>query len=119
MSAQTDVLKNNLHTQLDRLLEQLTDLDQTKDDMDVSEYNEARQDTVDQLEDFSKSLEKMKSGGGGISLLDEVQRIQNVWFNPLSNKVTTNNPVIFLFDIGNQVCDQPSISNSWSDSFLC
>ncbi|CAF0741841.1 unnamed protein product [Adineta steineri] len=77
MSAQTDVLRNNLHAQLDRLLEQLTDLDQTKDDMDVDEYNEARQDTVDQLEDFSKSLEKMKSGEGGLSLLDEVQRIQN------------------------------------------
>jgi hypothetical protein len=78
MSAQSDVLRNNLHAQLDRLLEQLTDLDQPKDDMDVDEYNEARQDTVDQLEDFSKSLEKMKNGDGGLSLLDDVQRIQNV-----------------------------------------
>jgi len=77
MSAQTDILRNNLHAQLDRLLEQLTDLDQTKDEMDVNEYNEARQDTVDQLEEFSKSLEKMKSGEGGLSLLDDVQRIQN------------------------------------------
>ena len=44
-------------------------------EMDVTEYNEARQDTVDQLEDFGKSLEKMKSGEGGPSLLDDVQRI--------------------------------------------
>jgi hypothetical protein len=36
--------------------------------MNVNEYNEARSDIVDQLEEFSKSLEKMKSG---------VQRIQN------------------------------------------
>ncbi len=28
MSAQTDVLRNNLHAQLDRLLDQLADLDQ-------------------------------------------------------------------------------------------
>ena len=78
MSAKPDILRNNLHAQLDRLLEQLTDLDQTKNEMDVDEYNEARQDTVDQLEEFSKSLEKMKSGEGGPSLLDDVQRIQNV-----------------------------------------
>ena len=78
MSAQTDVLRNNLHTQLDRLLDQLTDLDQIRGDMEATEYDEARQDTVDQLEDFSKSLEKMKSGAGGLSLLDEVQRIQIV-----------------------------------------
>ncbi|CAF0925856.1 unnamed protein product [Adineta ricciae] len=77
MSAQTDVLQNNLHDQLDRLLEQLADLDQAKDEMDTDEYTEARQDTVDQLEAFSKSLEKMKSGEGGPSLLDDVQRIQN------------------------------------------
>lgn len=81
MSAQTDILRNNLHAQLDRLLEQLTDLDQNKDDMDESEYNEARQDTVDQLEEFSKSLEKMKSGDSGLSLVDDVQRIQNVCMN--------------------------------------
>ena len=78
MAAQTDVLRNNLHAQLDRLLDQLTDLDQIKGEMDINEYNEARQDTVDQLEEFGKSLEKMKSGEGGLSLLDDVQRIQNV-----------------------------------------
>jgi hypothetical protein len=78
MSAQTDILRNNLHAQLDRLLDQITDLDQVKDEMDINEYNEARQDTVDQLEEFGKSLEKMKSGEGGPSLLDDVQRIQNV-----------------------------------------
>ena len=80
MSAQTDVLQNNLHDQLDRLIEQLADLDQAKHEMDTDEYNEARQDTVDQLEAFSKSLEKMKSGEGCLSLLDDVQRIQNVYF---------------------------------------
>jgi len=78
MSVQTDILRNNLHTQLDRLLDQLADLDQIKDEMDESEYNESRQDTVDQLEEFSKSLEKMKNGEGGLSLLDDLQRIQNV-----------------------------------------
>ncbi|UJR28390.1 hypothetical protein I4U23_009631 [Adineta vaga] len=77
MSAQSDILRNNLHTQLDRLIDQLADLDQIKGEMDANEYNEARQDTVDQLEDFSKSLEKMKNGEGGPSLLDDVQRIQN------------------------------------------
>jgi len=77
MSAQTDILRNNLHTQLDRLIDQLADLDQIKDEMDENEYKETRQDTVEQLEEFSKSLEKMKNGDGGLSLLDDVQRIQN------------------------------------------
>ena len=78
MSAETDLLRKNLHAQLERLVDQLTDLDQNKDDMDENEYNEARQDTVDQLEEFNKSLEKMKNGKGGLSLIDDVQRIQNV-----------------------------------------
>ena len=79
MSAQTDALRKNLNVQLDRLLEQLTDLDQMKEEMDADEYKEARQNTVEQLEDFGKSLEKMKSGGeGGLSLLDDVQRMQLV-----------------------------------------
>lgn len=97
MAAQTDVLKNNLHAQLDRLLEQLTDLDQTKDDMEANEYKEARQDTVDQLEDFSKSLEKMKSGDGGLSLIDEVHRIQNVRVHPMSNTVAERMTLFFFF----------------------
>ena len=96
MAAQTDVLKNNLHAQLDRLLEQLTDLDQTKDDMEADEYKEARQDTVDQLEDFSKSLEKMKSGEGGLSLIDELHRIQNVGYHPLSNKAAKRMTLSFF-----------------------
>ncbi len=78
MSVKTDVLRNNLDVQLDRLLDQLADLDQIKNEMDENEYNEARQDTVEQLEEFSKSLEKMKSGEGGLSLVDDVERIQNV-----------------------------------------
>jgi hypothetical protein len=49
-SAKNDVLRNNLDVQLDRLLDQLADLDQIKNEMDENEYNEARQDTVDQLE---------------------------------------------------------------------
>jgi len=77
MAAKVDVLRNNLDAQLDRLLEQLADLDQIKGEMDEAEYNEARQDTVDQLEEFSKSLDKMKSGEGGLSLVDDLQRIQN------------------------------------------
>lgn len=85
MSAETDKLRNNLHAQLERLIDQLTDLDQNKDDMDESEYNEARQDTVEQLEDFNKSLEKMKSGEGGLSLLDDVHRMQNVCYR--KNKI--------------------------------
>lgn len=79
MSTQTDVLQQNLHTQLDRLLDQLADLDQTQDEMEIEEYREARQDTLDQLEEFSKSLEKMKTGAdNGLSLYDDLQRIQNV-----------------------------------------
>jgi ElaB/YqjD/DUF883 family membrane-anchored ribosome-binding protein len=93
MSAQTDILRNNLHAQLDRLLDQLADLDQIKGEMDENEYNEARQDTVDQLEEFSKSLEKMKSGEGGLSLLDDVQRIQNVY----QIKIEENLINIFLY----------------------
>jgi hypothetical protein len=79
MSAQTEQLRLNLQTQFDRLLDQLADLDETKNEMDDDEYREARQDTIEQLEDFSKSLEKMKNGdANGLSLLNDLQRMQNV-----------------------------------------
>lgn len=78
MSNKSDGLRQNIDAQLDRLIEQLSDLDQAKSEMDTDEFNEAREDTLEQLKDFSKSLEKMKSGEGGLSLIDDLQRIQNV-----------------------------------------
>ncbi|CAF3777570.1 unnamed protein product [Rotaria magnacalcarata] len=89
MSAKTDTLRKNLDAQLERLIDQLADLEQLKDEMDENEYKEARQDTIDQLEEFNKSLEKMKSGDGGLSLLDDVQRIQNAIKSAISEAFQT------------------------------
>ena len=113
MLTQTDILQQNLHTQLDRLL------DQTKDEMEIEEYREALQDTVDQLEEFSKSLEKMKTGAdNGLSLCDDLQRRQNVIVLEREDWVPSSHS---LFDpcIDYQMCDQQSLSDTWGHSILC
>jgi TolA-binding protein len=73
---ETDKLKQNLEEQLERLLQQLEDLKQEKDNMEESEYNEMLNDTMEQLKEFQKRLEKMISGN--MTLVDQVGSYQLV-----------------------------------------
>ncbi|GLH05948.1 Protein LZIC [Gryllus bimaculatus] len=59
---ETEKLKQNLENQLDRLVQQLAELEECKNDMDENEYSEMRKETIDQLQEFKESLSKMMSG---------------------------------------------------------
>lgn len=47
-----------------------------REDMDPSEYEETRQETVDQLKEFNESLSKLTSGD--MTLVNEINRMQLV-----------------------------------------
>ena len=55
-------LKNQAKQQLERLVSQLADLEESKDEFLVEEYEEMRQDTLEQLQEFEKSLQKLNCG---------------------------------------------------------
>lgn len=55
-------LKNQAKQQLERLVSQLADLEESKDEFSVEEYEEMRQDTLEQLQEFEKSLQKLNCG---------------------------------------------------------
>ena len=47
-----------------------------RDDLEADEYEETKNDTLEQLKDFNESLSRMKEGN--LSLVDEVNRMQLV-----------------------------------------
>lgn len=59
---------------LDRLVQQLADLEEAKDDLDADEYEETKQETMDQLTEFKESLDNMV--GGNLSLVDQLSGMQ-------------------------------------------
>lgn len=71
---ETEALIANVTGQLDRLLCQLQDLDECRDDLDDDEYEETRAETVAQLAEFEESLKKMMSGD--VSLVDKMGVMQ-------------------------------------------
>lgn len=71
---ETEKLKSNLEEQLDRLVQQLADLEEAKEDLDAEEYEETKQETMDQLTEFKESLDNMV--GGNLSLVDQLSGIQ-------------------------------------------
>jgi hypothetical protein len=71
---ETDKLKHNLEEQLDRLMAQLQDLEDAKDDMEEDDYEETKAETIEQLKEFSESLSKMEAGN--MTLVDDLSRMQ-------------------------------------------
>ena len=57
-----------------RLLTQLNDIEDLKDDMGPDEYETARDETLEQIKEFNVSLEKMASGD--MTLVDNIGRMQ-------------------------------------------
>jgi len=55
-------LKKNSQDQLNRLVQELSDLEECRSDLDVDEYEELKKDAVAQLSEFEASLAKMSSG---------------------------------------------------------
>ncbi|KAJ1369292.1 hypothetical protein KIN20_030712 [Parelaphostrongylus tenuis] len=64
------VLVENLQKQVDRLIHQLCDIEEEKSNMDPQEYEELKLETMEELKDLSRSLEKMT--GGDITSTDNL-----------------------------------------------
>ncbi|KJH47729.1 hypothetical protein DICVIV_06196 [Dictyocaulus viviparus] len=64
------MLVENLQRQLDRLMNQLSDIEEEKPNLDIQEYEEMKLETMDELRDLGRSLEKMT--GGDISSTDSL-----------------------------------------------
>ncbi|XP_017771084.1 PREDICTED: protein LZIC-like [Nicrophorus vespilloides] len=71
---ETEKLKHNLECQLDRLVEQLQDLENCRDELDSEEYNETKEDTMEQLKELNDSLTKLVKGD--ISLISTLGAMQ-------------------------------------------
>mmetsp|Transcript_6345 Transcript_6345/g.17988 ORF Transcript_6345/g.17988 Transcript_6345/m.17988 type:complete len:192 (+) Transcript_6345:115-690(+) len=72
--AETQQLRDNVEGQLSRLLQQLRDLEELRDDLDDDEYAEQRRETIEQLKAFQVTLKKMMSGD--MSLVDDLGSVQ-------------------------------------------
>ncbi|XP_041377839.1 protein LZIC-like [Gigantopelta aegis] len=72
--SETTKLKQNMEEQLDRLVQQLADLEECREDLDADEYEETKNETLEQLKEFKESLDRMV--GGDLSLVDELNGMQ-------------------------------------------
>lgn len=73
-TAETAKLRENIESQLTRLLTQLQDLEELKAELDPSEYVSMKQETLAEMRDFEAQLERWKSGD--LSLVDRINAIQ-------------------------------------------
>ena len=55
-------LQQRVQNQLSRLLRQLQDLEDSKSELEVEEYEETRNETLAQMKEFEESLEKLEVG---------------------------------------------------------
>ena len=74
MSGESARLRANAEEQVTRLLTQLSDLEEYRDELDDDEYEEMRADTLTQLEEFKASLARMVAGD--VTLLNELESIR-------------------------------------------
>jgi uncharacterized protein YoxC len=58
-----------------------------RDDMEIEEYNETKQETLDQLKELNESISKMKDGN--LSLIDEANSMQLTIQAAISNAFQT------------------------------
>jgi len=86
---ETSRLRENVEQQLNRLLQQLQDLEELKDDLSPEEIVEQRDETIKQMSEFKESLARMMSGN--VTLVDDFGRIQLVCWD------------------GNRCCESPSL----------
>nr|XP_053649884.1 protein LZIC-like [Cherax quadricarinatus]XP_053649885.1 protein LZIC-like [Cherax quadricarinatus]XP_053649887.1 protein LZIC-like [Cherax quadricarinatus] len=73
-TTETQKLRQQMEDQLDRLVAQLSDLEECKGELDPEEYEEVRKDTIEQLNEFQSSLSRMTSGD--MTLVDSFNAMQ-------------------------------------------
>lgn len=71
-----DKLLKNVMDELNRLNNQLKDLETYKDDFEPEEAEQIKKETLDQLNEVTKRLEKMKTGE--LSIMSEVEKAQRM-----------------------------------------
>ncbi|XP_033364185.1 protein LZIC-like [Bombus vosnesenskii] len=71
---QTEKLRKNLEAQLDRLVQQLEDIEENRNSLDAAAYEEAMQLTKEDLQEFNESLQRIISGD--TTLVDQLGAIQ-------------------------------------------
>jgi len=69
------MLVRNVEDQLNRLLTQLSDLDEMKEELDESEYESSKADTLGQMREFEETLSKLVSGD--VTLVSELDTMRN------------------------------------------
>ena len=72
--AENKKLKQNMESQLERLVQQLADLEESREEFEDEEYEETKQETMDQLREFQTSLARLVSGD--LSLVNDLAAIQ-------------------------------------------
>jgi hypothetical protein len=72
--AETARLRANIEAQLNRLLTQMQDLEELRDELEEDEYTTMKADTLTQLREFERQLERHKAGD--MSLIDEINTVQ-------------------------------------------
>ncbi|XP_008317015.1 protein LZIC [Cynoglossus semilaevis] len=71
---ETGKLRQNMEEQLDRLMQQLQDLEECREELDEEEYEETKKETLEQLSEFNDSLKKILKGD--MTLVDELGGMQ-------------------------------------------
>ncbi|KAH6940601.1 hypothetical protein HPB50_003001 [Hyalomma asiaticum] len=71
---ETSKLKERLEEQLDRLVAQLSDLEECRAELDEDEYEDTKRETLEQLREFQQSLAKIVSGD--MTLVDQLSGMQ-------------------------------------------
>lgn len=72
---ESERLQKNVEEQMNRLIQQLSDLDEMRDDMDELEYNSSRADTLEQMKEFEATLNKLVAGD--VSLVSKLDAMRN------------------------------------------
>ncbi|KAL6119812.1 lzic [Pungitius sinensis] len=72
--SETGKLRQNMEGQLDRLMQQLQDLEECREELDDEEYEETKKETLEQLSEFNDSLKKIMTGD--MTLVDELSGMQ-------------------------------------------
>lgn len=72
--SETSKLRERLEEQLDRLVAQLSDLEECRAELDADEYEETKADTLEQMREFQQSLARIVSGD--MTLVDQLSGVQ-------------------------------------------
>lgn len=86
--SENDTLKQNLTDQVDRLVRELADLEESKDEFSAEEYEELINDTVEQLKEIRQSLDNLTKGD--ISLVNELNSLRNSLEDVISKAFKTS-----------------------------